>query len=350
MSRVDAIRELIRDRGVDGAIISRLTDIRWACGFTGSNGLLIVLPDRAHFVTDGRYTTQAAREVEGAQVHIAPADLETYITEHHFLPASVLFQADDLTFARVERLKASGGALTPASGLLARVVSQKSEDEIARIRRAQAITEATFDHLLNVIRPGLTEKEVAAEIVYDQLRRGAERMSFEPIVAAGANGALPHARPSDRPISHGDMIVLDFGCVVDGYASDMTRTIAVGEPDEEAVRAYEIVLEAKRTAIARARPGMLARDLDAVARSVIGEAGLGSYFNHGLGHGVGLQTHEWPRVSHSSDDVLPESAVITIEPGVYLPEAFGIRIEDMIVLRRDGAEVLTSTPDTLIRL
>lgn len=354
MARARILLDVLQEHGADAAVVSRLSDIRWSTGFTGSNALVVVLENDVHLLTDGRYTTQARQEVDDAVVHIAKATLEASVEELGLLENAVviLYQPDDLTCARFESLE----ALSPEAdwrgvkNLLVRQVAAKSEAEIDAIRRAQAITEATFEHALGLIRPGMTERELAAEIVYDQLRRGAERMSFDPIVAAGPNGALPHARPSSRSFAYGDMIVLDFGCVVDGYASDMTRTVALGEPGKEARHAHSVVLDAQQRAIAAARPGMRGPDLDRVARAIIAEADLGNFFSHGLGHGIGLQTHEWPRVSYSSEDILPENAVVTIEPGVYMPGKFGIRIEDMIVLRSDGAEVLTASTHELICL
>ncbi len=353
MQRIDIIRKLIHENDADAAVISRLTDIRWAIGFTGSNGLLIVDRDSAAFITDGRYTTQAADEVRGADVYIAPGVLEKFIPE--VMPdaaARVLFQSEDVSVARLDRLREAcpNCKWEGRTNLLTAFVARKSEEEIDAVRRAQAITDQTFEHVTGLIRAGMTERELAAEIVYDQLRRGAERMSFEPIVASGPNGALPHARPSTRELQTGDLVVLDFGCVVDGYASDMTRTVAIGDPDSDAVEAYDAVLDAQQSAIAAARSGMSARELDAAARDILRARGFGDYFSHGLGHGIGLETHEWPRVSHNSDDVLPEGAIVTIEPGVYLPGRFGIRIEDMIVLRENGADVLTSAPHDLLRL
>jgi Xaa-Pro aminopeptidase len=191
---------------------------------------------------------------------------------------------------------------------------------------------------------------VAAEIVYQHLQRGAARMSFDPIVASGEHGALPHQRPTDHALRPGDMVVLDFGCVLEGYASDMTRTIALGEPGETARTVYNVVLEAQERAIGAVHAGLSTQALDGVARDTITAAGYGAYFSHGLGHGIGLQTHEWPRISYHVDDQLPEGAVITIEPGIYLPDQFGVRIEDIVVVRADGCENLTASPKSLIVL
>lgn len=352
--RVITIRRLLGKHDADAALVSFLPDIRWAVGFTGSNALLVVTREAAHFLTDGRYTTQAAAEVEGADVHVPDGDLVAYLAESEVLAGArtVLCQADHLTIAQLDRLHEQLSEVTfePVAGLLEQEVASKSEREIDAIRRALAVTEAVFEALLPQIGPGVSEQDLAAEIVYQHLKLGASAMSFDPIVASGLRGALPHARPSSKTLRPGELVVIDMGGVVDGYASDMTRTMAIGEPDEAARRAYEVVLEAQRQATAAVRAGASGKALDRIARDVIEEAGLGEYFSHSLGHGVGLQVHEWPRLSYRTDDVLPENAVVTVEPGVYLPERFGIRIEDMVVARPEGPDVLTQTPKDLLIL
>lgn len=352
--RISTIRRIVEEHEADAALISFLPDIRWAVGFSGSNALLVVTREAAHFLTDGRYSTQAAAEVQGAEVHVPDSELIEFLAESEMLAAgsTVLCQADHITLDQFDRLesKLPGVAFEPAAYLLQREVAAKSEAEIDAIRRALAVTEAVFESLLPQIGPGVTERDLAAEIVYQHLKRGASAMSFEPIVASGIRGALPHARPSGKTLQPGELVVIDMGGIVDGYASDMTRTVAVGEPDEAARRAYAVVLDAQQSAAAEVRAGASGKQLDRVARNVIEEAGLGEYFSHSLGHGVGLQVHEWPRLSHRTDDTLPENAVVTVEPGVYLPERFGIRIEDMVVARAAGPEVLTQTPKSLLIL
>ena len=350
--RLATIRRLFTAENADGALLTFLPDVRWACGFTGSNGLLLVLPDAAHFVSDGRYASQARAEVEGATVHTPGYDLYGFVAEQAWIPdgARLVVQADHVTLDAKrtlnERFPAVG--LVAKSGFLQEAVAVKTEAEVAKIEAAQRVTEAVFEEIVGMLRPGVTERAIAAEIVYGHLRRGAERMAFEPIVGSGPNGALPHARASERVIQSGDLVVLDMGGVLDGYASDMTRTVAVGEPGEAARHAYAAVLAAQRAAIRAARAGMRTDELDGVARRVIADAGLGDAFAHGLGHGIGLQTHEWPRVSYNRQDVLPEGAAVTIEPGVYLEGRFGVRIEDIVVLGADGCRNLTRTPKELL--
>jgi len=350
--RLSRVRTRLNDFDAEGLLLSALPNVRWACGFTGSNGLLLVTPDAAQFVTDGRYTEQARQEVDGADILISEEGLMQRLLDADLLEmlGEVVVQADDVTVAAYRQLREHAPSVDwcPESGVLTPLVARKEAAEVDRIRAAQALTETVFDDLLDALRPGRTEQEIAADITYQHLRRGAEKMAFDPIVASGPNGARPHARPTSRTLQSGDLVVLDMGAVLDGYVSDMTRTVALGEPSSAARDGYRVVFEAQRRALEAARAGMTARELDGVARSYIEDAGLGDFFSHGLGHGIGLEVHEWPRVSHSSDDELPAGACVTIEPGVYVPEEeYGVRIEDIVVLRENGARNLTRTEKEL---
>lgn len=354
--RLEVLRKLVAKAGAEAVVVSALPDVRWLCGFSGSNGLLVVTSDKATLVTDGRYREQASHEVgDTADTAIAAGPLFDHVAGAGLLNGAerIVFQHDVLTVKALDELKTAAphAEMIGRDRLLADERSRKIPHEIGAIRRAQAITDAVFEELLSVIKEGMTEAELAAEIVYRQLRHGAERMAFDPIVASGPNGALPHARPSSRRLQQGDLVVLDFGCVVDGYASDMTRTIAIGDPtDPDAQRVYDTVVEALLHATESARAGMTCVELDAVARNVISEAGYGEFFQHGLGHGVGLETHEWPRVSHNAKGVIPDGCVVTIEPGVYLPGRFGVRVEDLVVVGEDAATVLTASTKDFLRL
>lgn len=351
-NRVSQVRRRVDDYDVDGVLLSSLPTIRWAAGFTGTNGLLFVTGDTSVFITDGRYRDQAHQEVDGADVLVARNGLMTALVEEGHLGAvdRVAFQADDVTVEKYQQLqkKCSDTDWVPKTRILTRQVGRKGEEEVRQILRAQSVTEEVFEHVLETMQPGDTEQEVAAEIIYHHLRRGAEKMAFDPIVASGPNGARPHARPTDRTLREGDVVVIDMGCIFEGYASDMTRMVAIGEPSPDVRNAYEIVRRAQERALEQARPGMTGKELDALARDVIEDGGLGDYFSHGLGHGIGLQVHEWPRVSYSVEEELPAGVCITIEPGVYIPEKeFGIRIEDIVVLQEDGCRNLTSTSKAL---
>lgn len=353
-NRIDRVQSRIQQLEADAALLTFLPDIRWSCGFTGSNAVLIVHRDGADFISDGRYTAQAEREVSGAEVHIPGYNLLEYAAEEELIGegSQVILQADHVTVSKLERLRELFPSVDwqPESDLLTKQVASKDPSEIEAIRKAQRITDEVFDYLCGWLEAGMTEQEVGAEIVYQHLRRGAEKMAFEPIVASGSNGALPHARPTSRTLQSGELVVIDMGCFVDGYASDMTRTVAIGEPSEEASRGYQVVLDAQQAALDAAHAGMTGTELDTVARQGIEDAGLGDYFSHSLGHGVGLQVHEWPRLSQHVEHELPLNAVVTIEPGVYVPEQFGVRIEDLVVIREDGIENLTASPKKLIQI
>ena len=353
--RLDLVRGVAEAAGADAALVTHAPDLRWAVGFTGSNGLLLIAGGAAHFVTDGRYRAQASSEVQGADVHVAEGSLAAYVAEAGLLggadgPGRVAVQAEHLTVATLDQYRRvlPEVEFVPVENLLSEAVAAKDEAAVEAVRRAQALTCEVFDAVLPFLGPGVAERDLAAEIVYQHLRRGASAMSFEPIVASGPRGALPHARPSSRTISPGELVVIDMGGVVDGYCSDLTRTVAVGEPHASAREAYEVVRRAQRAAIDAARAGMLGGELDAVARDVIEAAGLGEWFSHSLGHGVGLDVHEWPRLSQQVEHRLPAGATVTIEPGVYLPDRFGIRIEDVVVLREGGADNLTPLPTDLL--
>ena len=350
---ISVIREAAPNTGTGSALITSLPDIRWACGFTGSNGLLIVHESEAHFVTDGRYTKQARAEIDDAvKVHVASSNLHAHAADHGLLQSgtSVAFQSDHVTVSTLQSWKDlyEDVDFVPVASMLTRSRGVKDAAEIESIAAAQTVTDAVFQEIITLIEPGMTEKEVAAEITYRHLRRGAEKMSFDPIVASGPNSALPHARPTLRKIRTGDVVVIDMGCFLDGYASDMTRTIAIGEAPSRFREVYDAVLRAQSAALDGARSGLQTDELDALARDVLEEEGLADDFSHGLGHGVGLEIHEWPRVSHHSDDELPAGAVVTIEPGVYLSGEFGVRIEDIIALEEDGNRNLTGTGKELL--
>lgn len=350
-SRLDALRAAADQAGADALVLSFLPDIRWATGFTGSNALVVILPNAAHLVTDGRYAEQAQAEAHGVAVHAPGYDLIGFAaTQGWFAPGlRVAVQADHVSVATMRAWRSSFPSViwVETEGLAEPLVAVKTDAEVAQIAAAQRITEAVFDDVCGLIRPGVTEQEMAAEIVFRHLQMGCERMAFDPIVASGPNGARPHQRPTDRRIERGDAVVVDMGGVLGGYASDMTRTVFVGEASDEQRRVYGVVLEAQETAIRAARAGLTGAELDGVARSVIAHQNHGEQFGHGLGHGIGLQTHEWPRVSFTNPAPLPAGACVTIEPGIYLEGRFGVRIEDIVRLHPNGCTNLTRADKTL---
>ncbi len=336
--------ELLSDCMGGPLLVTHGPHVRWATGFTGSNGWLLVRDGHAHLLTDGRYRDQAHQQV-GSNVEIVVtqdplADSLAPLILHH---GGLFVQETYLTFglSRVIAALVPGLDLRVTGDAIERLVASKHEEQVDAIVLAQRIAEAVFADVIIRIAPGHTEQEIAAELVYGCLRAGAQRMAFEPIVASGPNSALPHARPTDRIWRTGEPLLIDMGCVVDGYASDMTRMLHAGAPSDSFHKAYRAVREAQAAAIAVAKPGVDAAFVDSAARLSLKAVGLGERFVHGLGHGIGLETHEWPRLSGQVDYTIPSESVVTIEPGVYLPGEWGIRIEDMIWVRDGGAQRLT---------
>ena len=354
MDHLTQIAGKLEEHGLDAMLIVSEPGERYAVGFLGE-GYVLVTRKGAQYSTDGRYIEAARKQVTGAEVVLTSREhshlelARDYIQTHGL--QRVGFESGRVSVEQHRRWQeALPCDLIPAQGLLDSLRASKDEGELAAMRRAQKITDEAFSAILDFLRPGLTEQEVAARLVYELLRRGARKVSFDPIVAAGANGSMPHAVPGETVIENGMFVTMDFGCIVDGYCSDMTRTVAVGRPAEEMVRVYETVLAAQKAGIAAARAGMPGRELDAAARAVITGAGYGAYFTHSFGHSLGLEIHESPNAAPGEERPLPAGAVVSAEPGIYLPGRFGVRIEDVLVLREGGCEDLTASPKELIIL
>lgn len=345
--RLTKLRRKLTDEGLNAILITNPANRRYLSGFTGSAGTLIVSPDRALLATDFRYYEQ----VEKQSPQFELVKIEDKFTA--LLPDLVGemgiqqlgFESDDVTVALHERLAnvlPEGMEFVATSGVVEELRAVKDEDELAKLRRAIALGDAAYAYIAGFMQPGMTERQVAWELESFMRTHGAEKLSFEVIVAAGPNGAMPHAHPTDRPIQVGEPVVMDFGAVVDGYCSDMTRTVALGQAGERYHEVYEIVLQAQQAALQDIWPGMTGQEADAIARQFITEAGYGDAFGHSLGHGVGLMVHEKPSVGRLSDkEVLQAGMVFSVEPGIYLPGEFGVRIEDLVVLREDGPEELS---------
>src|SRR5580704_7412904 len=351
-ARQKKLRDHLATTRFDALLISHLPNIRYLCGFTGSAGLLLVEEAGSTFFTDVRYDTQAHAEVKAAKVVIARKAVLQALAE--FLGqrrkrargSTIGIEAERLTVAdkrRLTGLRPSGVRLKDAPSLVDRDRMIKDGDELAKIRAAVNLGAGLFGRALEVLHAGVQETEVAAEMEYAARRAGAEEMSFPTIIASGARSALPHGRATEQVIASGGFVVCDFGVILAGYCSDQTRTVWVGPPSEEAGKAYEAVREAQEAAIAAARPGVSVGEVDAAARKVLRKAGLGRYFTHSTGHGVGLEIHESPRVAAGQSEALMPGMVITIEPGVYFPGKWGVRIEDMVAVTARGCEVLTPT-------
>jgi Xaa-Pro aminopeptidase len=356
-ARQRKLREHLATTRFDALLISHLPNIRYLCGFTGSAGLLLVEEAGSVFFTDVRYDTQAHEEVKAAKVVIPRGGLLPSLAERFAAKRrrsrgwNIGIESEHFTVAeksRLNKLLPSGTRLRDAPAVVERIRMVKDAEEIERIRTAVMLGARLFDRALEVLRPGVKETEVAAEMELMARRAGAEEMSFSTIIASGARSALPHGRASEQTIRRGGFVVCDFGVILSGYCSDQTRTVWVGAVPEAARKAYEAVREAQQAAIDAVRPGARVGEVDEAARKVLRKAGLGRYFTHSTGHGVGLEIHEAPRVATGQKDILQPGMVITIEPGVYFPGKWGVRIEDMVVVTAGGCEVLTPTSKELL--
>lgn len=354
MDHIAKITAQLPEHGLDAMLVTSAPGERYAVGFEGE-GWVLVSRDGARYSTDGRYIEAARQQVTGAEIVLTERGQSHLALAREEIRRRGLkrvgFESGRVSADELGRWKDSLPCeLVAAQGLLDGLRATKDEEELARMRQAQRITDEAFREILNFIRPGLTEQEVAARLVYELLRRGGRRVSFDPIVAAGANGSMPHAVPGETVIQPGMFVTMDFGCVYEGYCSDMTKTVAVGQPTDEMERVYHTVLEAQRAGIAAARAGVTGSEVDRAARQAIQQAGYGSFFSHSFGHSLGLEIHESPNASPSEQTVFPAGAVISAEPGIYLPGHFGVRIEDVLVLREGGCEDITQAPKNLIVL
>ena len=355
-ARVDRLRGSLDEAGCAALLVTHLTNIRYLTGFTGSAAMLLVRADALTFVTDGRYEEQAAGQLTAAGVDAEvvigrSAELQRQSVSR--LAAGIArlgLEAEHVTWAEQRRYADDwfpGATLVPSTGLVEGLRLVKDAGEVARIEAACAIADGALATVAPMLDDGPTEAAFALELDTEMRRQGADDLSFETIVAAGPNGSRPHHSPSDRRIGRGDLVVIDFGALVDGYHSDMTRTLAVGGPGalvETQTRMVDVVRASQAAGVAAVRAGASTRDVDAACREVITEAGWGEAFVHGTGHGVGLDIHEEPRVSWAADATLEAGHVVTVEPGVYLPGHGGVRIEDTVVVTESGCRTLTRAP------
>jgi len=356
-ARQDKLRDHLATTRFDGLLVSHLPNVRYLCGFTGSAGLLLVEEAGSVFFTDVRYDTQAHEQVKGAKVVIVRKALLPAIADllskrrKRSRRRTIGLEAEYFTIADKKRLGQNMPAsvrLKDAPSMVERFRMVKDDEELGRIRAAVQLGATIFDRAVYVLRPGIKETEVAAEMELAARRGGAEEMSFPTIIASGSRSALPHGRASNQPIAACGFVVCDFGVILSGYCSDQTRTVWVGPLPREARDVYRAVRDAQQAAIEAVRPGAAAGEVDAAARKTLKKAGLGRYFTHSTGHGVGLEIHESPRVANGQRELLQPGMVITIEPGVYFPGKWGVRIEDMVAVTAGGCEVLTPTSKDLL--
>ena len=346
------ISEILKEKKLDAILVSDPFNMRYITGFRGGEGYVYLSEQRQVLLTDSRYTTQARDEADGFEIVQVDGTADYIKRLYGFMQeenVKVLgFEDEHLIYVSVKSLQdgCPGVEFAALGGALNRLRIIKNEAELKALRQAEHVGDLAFEEILKIIRPGMTELQVAAELEYSMKKNGAVRTSFETIVASGINSAMP----PEKKIESGDFVTMDFGCMIDGYCSDMTRTIVVGKADEKQKEIYNIVLQAQLAALDAVKAGMKGSEVDKVARDIIYSAGYQECFGHGLGHSVGLFIHEDPRLSPKCHEVLEENMIQTVEPGIYVPGFGGVRIEDMIIVKKDGHENLTHSPKELLEV
>ena len=350
MNHISQIQKKLEQLGLEALLLTDEKNQRYAAGFPFTDGFVLVSREKAWLITDSRYI-EAAEAAAGSCSEVLLFDnahpkMQVLRQILHAEKLSSLAAEDQklshAEYMTLERLLGFG--LHPAGSLISELRASKDEDELRSMIAAQRISEKALDETLQIIRPGMTEKEVAAELVYRMLKNGSEGNAFDPIVVTGKNTSKPHGVPGDTVLQPGDFITMDFGSLKDGYCSDMTRTVALCEATDEMKQVYDIVLQAQLAGISAARAGIPGMEIDRAARHVIADAGFGEYFGHGFGHSLGLDIHEPPFLNPRGKALMPENAVCSAEPGIYLPGRFGVRIEDVMILRSEGCEIITLSP------
>lgn len=352
--KLEKVRKKLDDLKIDAVLITHLPNIRYLTGFSGSSALCIITKTDAFFITDFRYKEQSKQQVKGFKRFITTGktSLDLIYEENIFSKVRrVGFEANHIPFSLVQELKKRFKNLKFIStkNFIEEISAIKTSDEIENIKYAIKISEKVFKEIIKIIKPGISEIDIASEISYLQRKYGAEKDAFDIIVASGWRSALPHGVATSKKLKKGELVVIDFGCVYNGYHSDITRTISIGKASSEARKIYQIVLDAQTKAIENARSGLKASELDSIARDYIKQKGYGKFFGHSLGHGIGTEIHTIPRIAPGSDYILQNGNVITIEPGIYIPEFGGVRIEDDILIN-SNISVLTSLPKNLIEI
>lgn len=353
--RVQKLTQKMKDMGIEAVLISSLYNRRYLSGFTGSNAYLYISPNRKILLTDFRYLEQAAAQCPDFQI-VEYRNAGLTETLEKYLQADGVklcgFEGNQMIYAEYRLLteKLPTVEWKSIDDTVEELRMLKTPEELVLLRKASQIGDQAFSHMLDFIKPGLTEKEIGIELEFTMRKLGAEGLSFDSIIASGTNGALPHAHPTDKPIRKGELLTMDFGCLYQGYCSDMTRTVAIGEVSGQLKEIYEITLKAHLESLAALKPGLTGAAVDTVARDIITAAGYGEYFGHSLGHSVGLEVHEAPYLAQRETRTLKANMLETIEPGIYLPGVGGVRIEDLAVLTENGAESLVTSEKRLIVL
>lgn len=354
MSDLEKLQSRVKETA-DCAIITDDVNRRYFTSMKSSAGTLVVFPEKSYFIIDFRYIEKARKTITACEV-ILQGKLYEQINEliERHGAKTVAINADTCTVAELIGYQQRINADIKADGKLAEIIRDirtvKSQADIDKIIKAQRIAEKGFEHMLDFIKVGRTEKEIQLELDYFMLSNGAEALSFDTIALSGKNTSLPHGVPSDKKVEKGDFVLMDFGAVYEGWHSDMTRTVCVGEPTDKMRYVYETVLKAQLAGLEAVKAGMSGKELDKVARDIISAAGYGDNFGHSLGHGVGMEIHESPYASPSREDILPENSIVTVEPGIYLEDEFGVRIEDFVIVTKEGCIDMTKAPKELICL
>jgi Xaa-Pro aminopeptidase len=349
VTRADRLAEKVAERELDALVVTNLVNVRYVAGYTGTNGICVVAPEQRVFFTDFRYVTQAAEQVPHFERIKGERDLLGDVAQ--VLSGRVGFEDGSMTVRSHNRLTGLVGdnvELVAAGNLVEELRAVKEDEEVVAIREAAKLADAALERVLEGGLAGRKEREVALALEAEMRALGAEEPAFPSIVASGTHGALPHAEPREEPIERGVLVTIDWGARLDGYCSDCTRTFASGDLSAEAAQVYQLVLEAQQRAEDAVKAGAGAKEVDAVSRDLISDAGHGDHYGHGLGHGVGLEVHESPRLAPTSDDTLVAGNVVTVEPGVYVPGELGVRIEDLVVVTDGGREVLSGLGKDLL--
>lgn len=351
MQKMTKLRNELKEQNLDGLIITNPYNRRYISGFTGTAGIVLITQDEQIFLTDFRYMEQAAKQAVGYTIIEHKQSIIKKLAEviDELDLSTVGFEEDDLTYQTYKAYaKEINAELTATSGIIANIRMIKTEAELQVMEEAAAISDKAYDHILSFVKPGMTEIEVSNELEFFMRQQGATSSSFDIIVASGVRSALPHGVATDKKIASGELVTLDFGALYKGYCSDMTRTFAVGEISDELRKIYDTVLEAHMRGIQGTKAGMTGKEADALTRDYIKAEGYGDYFGHGTGHGLGMEVHEGPRLSPMGEVMLKENMVVTVEPGIYVPDVGGCRIEDDIVITKDGNRSLNKAPKQLI--
>lgn len=354
LNRIGRVNEILRSIGADGMIVASSKNRRYLSGFTGHAGYVIICREYLGIITDFRYTEQASLQCKGYEVINSGGNIVQDIidTVQKYGIKKLAFEDTymNVSFYDQLRRKLDDAGMIPLKEVAGDIRIRKDEGELNCIKKAAEIADSAFAHILGYIKPGVTEKDIALEMEYFMKKNGASGNSFDFIITSGSRSSLPHGIATNKRINAGDLLTMDFGCVYDGYCSDITRTVVVGKADIEQKKIYDIVIKAQVEALSHIKAGALAKDVDKIARDIIIKAGYGDNFKHGLGHGVGLAIHEEPILSISGERVLEKNMVVTVEPGIYITGFGGVRIEDLVVVGEDGPIVLSKSPKELIEL